>query len=362
MSRCYLNQEANAVEEDKSFYCNRFKLLLEAILEFSSVEEQHVSLARFLGEMTRNLIHKGVPLPFIKKEILELVNENLNLIPEEVSYLSRESSIGKRLPGLVESTHATLDRMQMLEVVNDFFSPISLGLIYGGSLSYGPFYNVRQGSDLSGGSDLDVIILTDFSLLFEASNFWNVLKTPFDSTLDSFRERIAIFNECFYGKISDLIMTHRFSFKEEDFTASIHFFDMQTMSRMVKAPIDKKFHEAIIKDYREKPMKQGHIKLSNFDGEILCYNKHKDYQVLEGGVLIDLPSYLIKKDTFYPGIFHNIISPCFTAWNFKNKSCQKVFRDLRELLFSRMSQEGFYPSISRIRKSHPRNSIFMDKL
>ena len=66
---------------------------------------------------------------------------------------------GKRQPGLVETVIETVERFRQIEKVAEVFSEVSRGMIVGGSMMYGPFYNIRAETEQSAGSDIDAIFV-----------------------------------------------------------------------------------------------------------------------------------------------------------------------------------------------------------
>ena len=76
-------------------------------------------------------------------------------IPDDLNSFELINLPGKRQPSLMESLEATPQRYELL---NQIRANLGMTAFYGGSMAYGPFYNVRGGADAS---DLDVVVVFD---------------------------------------------------------------------------------------------------------------------------------------------------------------------------------------------------------
>ncbi|HMB65913.1 MAG TPA: hypothetical protein VKO42_03470, partial [Patescibacteria group bacterium] len=88
-----------------------------------------------------------------QKILFTLLRENGGLLEDPGVVLQ-----GKRIPGLAECCRATLIRLEALQDLSDQLGNIE-GMIVGGSVSYGRFYNIRDSQEDS--SDIDVILVAN---------------------------------------------------------------------------------------------------------------------------------------------------------------------------------------------------------
>lgn len=98
------------------------------------------------------------------------------------------------MPNFSESLLATLERFQVLEETEEVFLNIVDGIIVGGSLAYGPFYNVRAGEDKTVSSDIDMIMIIGDDFLDEKA--WSAFenyKIFSETEKASFKKRRDVF-------------------------------------------------------------------------------------------------------------------------------------------------------------------------
>lgn len=96
-------------------------------------------------------------------------------------------------------------------------------------------------------------------------------------------------------------------------------------------------------------------------GEKYEYNVPPQRQV-DGGVITELPAYIIQKQRFYPGIYQNLISPCFSVSYDRTGNTTKRVTKFMDTMEKRLQEElGGQPK-AKLLKSHIRHKIFSPEL
>jgi len=144
------------------------------------------------------------------------------LLPSDIDVQSNGDS-AKRHPKLVESIEATLVRFSKLEELKKSFGGRIEGIILGGSMSYGPFYNVRENLDRTGGSDIDLILVASLEQLSKFWDFIEEIKFFSESDKEMFLRRQKHFLQLYDQKIAD-IFSKKFSSTDLDLEISMHIF------------------------------------------------------------------------------------------------------------------------------------------
>ena len=215
---------------------------------------------------------------------------------------------GKRQPSLRESLTATTRRFDTLDELKNVFGGSVSSIVYGGSMKYGPFMNVRAGYD---SSDIDLLITTNDDRMNE--NEWAGLKET--SLIDdcdklAFFERLKSQGDLYdAGKID--IMSQRFSVKGDDYTLSAHFVPKGYIGEAYPGDLADvgydKDHHKYVRDYKERPFERTHVTNSDMSGrqhEIPVYNT-----ATSGGFIVSNPAYSIIGSRYIPGMYQNLVLP-----------------------------------------------------
>lgn len=238
-----------------------------------------------------------------------------------------EVLLGKQQPSLVESTGATLKRLDFLyRYVKKLTDPY-VSVVSGGSMSYGRFYNVREGADPS---DLDLIFV--FRDGEEANMRAETILPPAlgfkrDDVL-FLQERMGIFAYLLSERKAD-VLSHKVLVKPFGFSISMHimpsyvFEDMMVYNprsdSMAGCEVDRR-----VRDYKPEPFKYRAIRLNTFNGEPLLFSVEEE--PIHGGVtdcevITQIPAHAIVKGRFVPGLYHNLLSPRFEMEAFSAREC-----------------------------------------
>ncbi|MDD3002577.1 MAG: hypothetical protein PHD49_02875 [Candidatus Shapirobacteria bacterium] len=115
----------------------------------------------------------------------ELIKDDfIHLLPENIDNTSDPNKqLYKRQPTLVETIEGTLIRFDKLEKIKSVFKNNVRSIIGGGSMSYGPFYNIRENLDSTGSSDIDLIFIVDENQLSRDWSFIEKIKHTHDLTV-----------------------------------------------------------------------------------------------------------------------------------------------------------------------------------
>jgi hypothetical protein len=276
--------------------------------------------------------------------------------------------LDKQQPSLLESTEATIKRMDFLyRYVNRLQDPC-ISVISGGSMSYGRFYNVREGMDPS---DLDLIVvynegqegnLDAKQIMPEELGF-----APDESRL--LQDRLGLFLELNKEGRAD-VLSHKADVPSEGFGVSMHLMPADTFEKMIVIDphVDLRIGTDVVKrvkDYKPSSFKHQHVRLQNFHGEpqFFCVDEERVVNgVTDAEVITNIPAHAIVNGSFVPGLYHNLLSPRYEMEAFSARECvaaATLFWNLMRRLEKEYRKTD--PSATAL-KSHIRYDIFNPEL
>jgi hypothetical protein len=159
---------------------------------------------------------------------------------------------GKRQPSLRESLHATVDRYIALDNLRTSFGEIACAIIYGGSMQYGPFMNVRSGEDAS---DIDIVACVD-SDQFQQLDWSGLVYDEMLSDADksTLMDRLPVFDGLRSKDQVDII-SQRFSIVDNDYTISTHIVPASLLERFFPSSRESlgegEDRRIYVRDYKE---------------------------------------------------------------------------------------------------------------
>ncbi len=118
---------------------------------------------------------------------------------------------------------------------------------------------------------------------------------------------------------------------------------------------------SILRDYKANSFPHDFCRQQTFTGEVYPYEV-PDQKPVQGGIITELPGYIIKDGNFFPGIYQNLISPLFTV-EFDNdgfvKKNVEVFKKIMDGQVEKTKKSGQSADLLR---SHIRHEIFSPSL
>ena len=321
-------------------------------------------LAEFLEEVYRCHLVEKVDIRLLGEQLGSLLNEkNFNL----PSFLKTQNgvSLGKRKPSFVESVDATMERFYKIEDLKNLLRDLADGIIIGGSMSYGPFFNIRKALDETGSADVDLIVILPEDKL--DVSWWKKFQESdlFDDTARRvFFDRMNVFGALLQGGEVD-IFSQKFHVRNTDFDISIHFFPPRVFDSMVGKQFQNDLLSdqdtiVVLNDFKAKEFPHAVCAQQNFLGEQYAFDVPAQRSV-DGGVITELPSYIIQNHHFYPGIYQNLISPCFSVCYDRGGTMDRVTK-FKSIMGKRAEQEKGACPEAQLLKSHIRHKIFSPEL
>jgi hypothetical protein len=300
----------------------------------------------------------------LKKEVSSFFESKDNL-PDFFKDV-RPEQLEKKQPSVIESIQETLERFEMMEQLESVFEKPCKGIIVGGSLSYGPFYNVRAEKKDSGSSDIDAIFVLDQN---STDDDWeDFLRCPHFSEVDKqrFISRKNIFFESLLPNDEATILSQKFRLREKDYDISIHFFTDEALDDMLSNDIAKETdgddRVVVLKDYKSKSLPHAVCSQTNFDGTPYDYIV-PEQKSIDKGVITEIPAYIISNHKFHPGIYQNLVLPTFSVFHDRDGEITDKTLAFREnvetYIKNTYGEEGME---ERMLKSHIRNKIFPETL
>lgn len=270
-------------------------------------------------------------------EVIERYSRRLDL--PEILTIAPKQRAGKRQPDSAEAFVETAKRLLFLEaLVKD--APMSvMGIIAGGSLAYGKFFNVRGNNDPS---DIDPLYIVDYSF-FSAQN----TETMFRSSLEHFSTKDLIVFRKQLSTFPDLKEKGEAETLNQKFNVGGKFLiDVKILPFAIfQSEFDKDLESAFSlndqivcchMDYRYGYAPFPNKTQLNFRGKPFIVPT-KQTLFPDGSVCTPIPGFVVSDDEFYTGINHNLILPTldlqldregkiiFVLERFKNHLRERLF-------------------------------------
>ncbi len=269
-----------------------------------------------------------------------------------------EIKLGKQQPSFQEALIETEKRLNFLEQYVEQLPYSVEGLISGGSMSYGRFFNVRGGYPHS--SDLDLILVVNEGLRPDDAE--EIIRTDLgfreeDKILLS--KRTKIFKD--YRRSGDMdVLSQKCEIPESDFDISLHIIPTDVMARMIDYDVRtdyQKGHDVDIrlKDYKPASFPHRINKQRDFTGNVYPFNI--DEYPVQGGVVSAIPSYAIINNNFIPGMYHNLCSPLFEVSLDRGNLADYMAR-FQEFMCEAVRDAQRKDNEAELAKSHIRYDIF----
>ncbi len=302
----------------------------------------------------------GVPTEEFSRD-LQVALQSITTLPRYLGSDSKREM--KREPSFPESISGTLERFSYMEKLVPIFRNKAKSIIVGGSMSYGPFYNIRKNLDETGSSDIDAIIVVNDDF-FDDMN-WDAfdLSEQFsEEDKKIFHERRKKFREL-YSQGSVDILSQRFDVPNHDFNMSTHFFTLANFEKMCGSRFsqDLQYDQNIVstfRDFKARKFEHRDCNQLNFFGDAFPYTVPEQVAI-EGGYIAELPNYYIQNQHLYPGIYQNLISPEFLVFYDNTGEVSDLVGDFHRILQERSEVEGERgKKKSSVIQSHFRNRFF----
>lgn len=265
---------------------------------------------------------------------------------------------GKRQPGIEESIVATLERFQFIEQLESTFGEKIDGIVVGGSMSYGPFFNVRGGED---GSDIDAIFVMNES--FHHDSEWREFRKSeiiADQDKETFLNRKRIFTKLAQRREAD-ILSQKFVARNGNFNMSAHIMSRKVFDRIFSIQLETDMTTnsnvvSVLRDYTPKQLERALCNRLGFDGGMVDFAAFDQGEV-EHGYVTTVPAYLIDNGRYYPGLYQCLLLPSmlvvYDKTGFVGDSSKRFLR----LMTDRLNQERQVDPEVSILKAHPRRII-----
>lgn len=273
---------------------------------------------------------------------LESVFPADSLLP---SFLTRPGDLilGKQQPSFVESLPATLERFSVVEQLKSTFSSNVSSIVIGGSMNYGPFFNIRAEGGPLENSDIDALGVMSPSFFnddtwgdFLASNLFSAEEK------NKFLQRKRVGFRMLKEGVCD-VFSHRFSLQNHNFTFSVHFFTPELLEDITGSGLQADLQARtdtvkIINDYRSDRFARSEIPHLTFDGSNLLYVVPPQTEV-EGGYVVQLPAYMVANGNLHTGLYLNLIAPEFRFLYDESGSSSKSIENLRQTLVIEIEEQ-----------------------
>lgn len=292
----------------------------------------------------------------------EVFRSNIKLAIEDLSmpifsvpgYNSELPS--KRQPSILESIDATIDRLEVVNEFENIFEDAASTMIYGGSMKYGPFFNVRHGNDPS---DIDAIIVAKKKNLGEL-NWLGVMEAGLFENQDkvTFMARTALQSQMIKDGAID-IMSQRFEIKNSGYTMSTHIVPedfLEDMYPHVMNQADDLDRHKYVRDFKERPFERVHV--SNYNMSRGLHEIPVSSNPTLGGYVALNPAYSIISGRYIPGMYQNLVIPDPKFAFGENSDAGHHFRNFAAFVAEREELEREIDPESSLLNTDPRKPIF----
>lgn len=269
---------------------------------------------------------------------------------------------GRRQPSFLASVIPTLERFQVMERLSGVFDSGIDAIIIGGSMSYIPFFGIRENAENKDFSDIDTLIIINDN--FFNKSFWkkfiNCDLFPVDEK-EKFVSRIKIFQKLNRDSIVD-IFSQRFSIIGKSFTVSNHFITKLVFKRMVCTDLKKSLQsrmdmQYIMRDFRVNAFRHPCHARHTFDGQ--RFESIIDgYELKQGGFISNMPGYIFSNGKFYPGVYHTVISPAFLVFYDRTGSATKLVKEFENIFYKEVKSTRKKSPWATYAKAHNRYDVF----
>ncbi len=340
---------------------------LEAVGVTSSFEvtaenQEYVKgcLAQILEKAYYLAFTSGVSTEVFSKEL----EVGLALLPTIPQYLneSHEREL-KRRASFTESIEGTLERFSYIEKLPQVFRKKIQAILVGGSMSYGPFFNIRKNLDRTGSSDIDAIFVMRENFLKDEN--WE----SFDDSSEfleeekaEFQKRRKNFAELYAQNQAD-VFSQRFNVPGHDFNMSVHFFTLEALEKMCGSEFEDNLELNInrvktLRDFKARKFEHKECNQLSFFGETFSY-PIPEQKAVEGGYIANLPSYMIRDGYLYLGLYQNLISPEFLVSCENTGEVGDLVNIFHQNIQKRLDKENdIKGEPGSIKESHFRNRFF----
>jgi hypothetical protein len=286
---------------------------------------------------------------------------NLTFLPKFLTYPG-PVICGKRQPSFVESIVPTIERFQVMERLPEVFCEVVDSIIVGGSMSYIPFFGIRENKKNKDFSDIDTLIVINKNF-FKKSSWNKFMRDDLFPTAEKkkFLNRIKIFQKLLHNNSAE-VFSQRFSICGQSFTVSNHFVTPSVFRRMVyfdlkKSLQTKKDEHYIMRDFRTNIFTHPCHARHTFNGERL-ESVIDGYKIVPEGFISYMPGYIVSNGKFYPGVYQTVISPGFLVFYDRTGETKKLVNFFKKILYRETkSAQKKFPFASYAR-AHNRYDIF----
>lgn len=255
------------------------------------------------------------------------------------------------LPPLADTVEATIERLEKIEKIEKaWFKSGASAISVGGSMSYGPFYNIKKNQFGKSGSDIDVVVVVDRPNQIIATELAVNL-----STLGAEQAEVEAltreWEKCWASTIqSSDIFTSKLTVatQNEQFEVSFHVFSEEAYARLTDPTTSA---SDMLIAYRTRPFKHTpvHTSLAGEQVPLTVNNTVLD----SGAYLMGMNAWpRDSKGVFTPNMYHNMILP--NADMSFNPAVQSSARDNTNRLLDHVYQNL---ELSDIALSHLRSEI-----
>ena len=346
--------------KDLTFY----KRVYDASKALSS-HKGHVILSKAFRDYFCYLRDKGMPLDDIVENLRMKLKQCEATVPQEI--LSDEIKIcwgqTKRIPNITEGVNATLSRFETLEKINKFLS-FTDGFVYGGSLSYGPFYSVRDGKDAS---NIDILSVVDFSNVnFDEINYSYASTFIENNSLELFKKRLLEFREDGFCKAYDASFSHRLNIEDKNFQVNIHFISPKFLDEitgeMFKSALTcEGLREGYSFDCRELSNTEEVPHYGSITGESFTIKAITEHEREYNRICRVIQWRKDTKSRFYVGPYQLLLIPHFGDYYVRSEFIKKNLDSFRDILLSTLINNGREPINRNLERINPMQKYSIDQ-
>lgn len=277
--------------------------------------------------------------------------------------LPGDTILGRRQPSFTEAAVETAKRLKFLDHLTKNIPSSVLGIVLGGSLSWGRFYNVRGQPDPS---DVDIFYVVDPSF-FENNDVKETFtfeKSFREDEIESLYHRAAKFPVLYQDKKAQMMSQ---KFQTSDFISSVKLlpfsvFEAESATKLEAILQNNQDIVEPILDYKQEPSSPIFTQY-NFFHEPYTFHISEVPQP-DGSVVTTIPGIILIGGHFYTGDHHNQVMPKLEVIFERNGLVTQTLVRFRNILRKRVTQERkiFPAAFLKVINTHDRKDFFSPQI
>lgn len=301
----------------------------------------------------------GTDVSFLRT-ITHFFQDPLSKFPDVYQKIGRRDAENDRiLPSFTESIDATTERLLFLSDLKKIPQESIHGIVLGGSLSYGRFYNIRKGFN---GSDIDLFYIVTPEFFSEPMPKKLLIEIGFkQEQLEEFESRTKKFPQL-AQIIPHLMMSHKFELPTCILSLKIlpmTVFQYEFVD--ILQSVQQNIPDLVL---RIPDFKPDHYTLDHFTQYNFLHEPMEipiEEEIVHEAVITHIPAVAHRDGHLHTGDHHNHLMPCFDIL-YGNENIHQIISQFHQLLRNTVRREREWSPDARVINGHIRKSVLSPQM